>query len=83
MSRKEKLLQRFFTHPKDFTWDELCRLLRHYEFEKLSGSGSRYKFVQNGPQKQLITLHKPHPSNIVKKYVMENVETKLREMGLL
>lgn len=83
MSQKEKILKRFLSHPRDFTWEELCKLLNNYGFQKLSGRGSRYKFVCDGPEKQIIMLHKPHPSNTVKKYVMENVETKLREMGLL
>ena len=26
MSTKEKLIERFKNHPKDFTWDELVRL---------------------------------------------------------
>ncbi|MCC5845096.1 MAG: type II toxin-antitoxin system HicA family toxin [Verrucomicrobia bacterium] len=83
MTQIEKLQTRFLSKPKDFTWDELCKLLKNKGFQLLSGSGSRYKFVYDGPGKEVISLHKPHPGNIVKKYVLENVETKLREMSLL
>lgn len=83
MSQIEKLQARFLSKPKDFTWEELCKLLKNKGFRLLSGSGSRYKFVYEGPSKEHISLHKPHPGNIVKQYVLENVESKLTEMGLL
>jgi hypothetical protein len=32
MSRKEKLLMRFLSMPKDFTYDELVKFLAGYDF---------------------------------------------------
>ena len=79
MSRKEKLFERFKSKPKDFTWDELNRLMGYLGYWEISGSGSRVKFVNN--EKHIFSLHKPHPGNIVKSYVidlvLENIKDKL------
>ena len=32
MSSKDKLIKKLKSRPKDFTWDELTRLLRGVEF---------------------------------------------------
>lgn len=82
MGRKEKLLARFKEQPADFTWDELCTLLQGLGFEILSGSGSRYKFFR-AETGCMISLHKPHPGNEVKRYAMRDVLVKLKEEGLV
>jgi hypothetical protein len=33
MARRDKLLERFRQQPADFTWDELVRLLRSFDYE--------------------------------------------------
>jgi len=73
MSTKDKLIERFKSQPKDFTWQELVRLLGTFGFEvdsKGKTSGSRTVFVRDNDE---IEMHKPHPSNIMKEYVMKNV----------
>jgi hypothetical protein len=73
MSTKEKLIARFKRQPKDFTWQELVRLLGIFGFEvdnKGKTSGSRIVFVTDVDE---IEVHKPHPSNIIKEYVMKRV----------
>jgi len=73
MSTKDKLIERFKRQPKDFTWQELVRLLGVFGFEvdnKGKTSGSRTVFV-NGDDE--IEVHKPHPSNIIKGYVVKRV----------
>ena len=62
MSTKEKLIERFKRHPKDFTFDELKNLLGVFGFEmsnKGKTSGSRVRF-QNSELKIIIGIHKPH-----------------------
>jgi len=74
MSTKDKLIERFKKQPKDFTWQELVRLLGIFGFEidnKGKTSGSRTLFI-NGNNDE-IELHKPHPSNIIKEYVVKKV----------
>ncbi|HWB92181.1 MAG TPA: type II toxin-antitoxin system HicA family toxin [Puia sp.] len=74
MARKEKLLQRLLSIPNDLKWEELVTLLYYFGFEeerKGKTGGSRRKFVD--PAGGAINLHKPHPSNIVKRYVIKRV----------
>jgi len=84
MAKKEKLLQRLLSLPKDFTWDELVTLLYYLGFEeegKGKTGGSRRKFVDaNG---NVIALHKPHPRNIVKEYAIRQVVDHLRELTMI
>jgi hypothetical protein len=77
MGTREKLIERFKRQPKDFTWQELIRLLGIFGFEidnKGKTSGSRTVFVNNDDE---IEIHRPHPSNIIKGYIMKNVLKKL------
>jgi hypothetical protein len=73
MSTKEKLIERFKTQPKDFTFDEMVRLFQILGFtinNKGRTSGSRVVFINGN---KVFDLHKPHPSGIIKEYVMKNV----------
>ncbi len=70
MSRKEKLLKRLKSKPKDFTYEEAKTLLLQLgfeEYQKVKTSGSRVEFI-NIKEDISIDLHKPHPSNTLKKY---------------
>ena len=84
MVTKDKLIERFKRLPKDFTFDELTRLLEIYGFEKSNKgktSGSRVVF-KSGDLKPIM-LHKPHPGNILKGYASKQVYSYLKELGLL
>jgi hypothetical protein len=61
MAKIDKLIARLKSHPKDFTWDELIRVLKGLGFKELQGSGSRVKFL-NREKNCLIQLYKPHPA---------------------
>ncbi|WP_286937783.1 MULTISPECIES: type II toxin-antitoxin system HicA family toxin [unclassified Pseudoalteromonas] len=82
MGKQEKLRNRLLSKPKDFTWSEMNSLLSNLGFELLKGSGSRRKFVHN-ETKTIIIIHEPHPDNILKRYIIEQVTTKLVEMELI
>ncbi len=82
MSKHEKLLARLLSRPKDFEWSEAVTLLGHYGFETLTGSGSRRKFVHL-QTKQVIDLHKPHPGNILKTYIIKELIAGLKEGGFI
>ncbi len=81
MGRYEKLKERFLSRPKDFTWDELCRFLKSFGYEKKNGSGSRRVFEGDGLPR--IRLHEPHPQNVVKRIYLDEVKKKLEDEGLL
>jgi len=79
MSRKGKLKSRLFSLPKDFTWDELVTLMSYYGFSLIKGAGSGRKFVDS--QSRLLICHEPHPSNIVKNYVLKNAKALIEELS--
>lgn len=84
MSRRGKLVARFRGKPKDFTWDELVRLLEGLGYsEAATGKtgGTRRRFLH--ATAPTIALHKPHPGNIVKMYVIVDVLRVLTEEGLI
>jgi len=82
MSKSSKLINRFLTKPKDFTWDELVTVLASYGYAEIKTGktgGSRRKFADDN--KNVLSLHKPHPSNIVKGYVIVQLIEVLQERG--
>lgn len=84
MSRKDKLIQRFLSRPKDFSWEELLVLLSIFGFEEVSTGktgGSRRRFVN--ADAVVITLHKPHPRNILKAYQVDQIIDVLTQEGFL
>ena len=86
MSRKEKLLLRFLSQPKDFTFEEAVRLLKDFDFYEVSTgktSGSRVRFKNDEYPINVIKFHKPHPSNILKPYVLDIIRMNLEECELL
>lgn len=82
MGTKDKLLKRFRSKPKDFSFDELKRLLQSFEYLKEEGAGSRVVFT-NEILKHKIKLHKPHPDTILKRYHLDLIEQELANKNLL
>lgn len=82
MGTKDKLLKRFRSKPKDFSFDELKRLLQSFEYLKEEGAGSRVVFI-NEVLNHKIKLHKPHPGNILKRYQLDLIEQELANKNLL
>jgi len=83
MSTKDKLIERFKNQPKNFTWEELVQLFGIFGFtvdNKGKTSGSRVLFEKEG---EVHTVHKPHPSNIIKGYAMKQVLDFLIEKGFI
>lgn len=67
MSSKEKLLKRFLSLPRDFTFDVVVRLFAMFGFilsEKGHSSGSRVAFYRG---EEIFTMHRPHPDSVVKR----------------
>ena len=80
MTKKDKLLERFLAQPKDFTNKELKTMLSglgYEEYQLGKTSGSRVCFFN----KELgidFKIHKPHPGNIIKPYLMKYILEILR-----
>lgn len=85
MSRRRKLIRRFLAKPRDFSFAELTALLRGYGYSEMKSgqsSGSRAAFI-NEDSKHIIRLHKPHPSKILKRYQLDEIESELCKKGCI
>jgi len=80
----KKLIDRFQANPKDFTWNELTKVLNSFGYKQVNSgktSGSRVRFVHiHYPP---IILHKPHPTQILKRYQLEEISNLLMREKLL
>lgn len=82
MGTKEKLIERFKSMPSDFTFDELVTLLCRLGYKmqvKGKTSGSRAIFIGDGCIP--ILVHKPHPGNIMPKYILKRIYRQLLDDG--
>jgi len=82
MTRAEKLRSRAESIPADFTWQELVTLLHAYGFSEFSDKGGSYRSFKTAAELKIF-VHKPHPGNIVKKYLLRKVIGHLKEHGLM
>jgi predicted RNA binding protein YcfA (HicA-like mRNA interferase family) len=86
MSRNEKLLLRFLSLPKDFTFEELVRVLNSlgfYEVKTGKTGGSRVRFRNDNYPLNDVKFHKPHPGNTLKPYVLEIIKSSLEDCNLI
>ena len=83
MSKKNKLIKKLKSRPKDFTFKEAETLLLSFGYEKNNKgktSGSRVEFIfENKP----ITLHKPHPRKELLDYQINKLLKLLEREGLI
>ena len=85
MSKDDKLIKRLLSKPKDFTYNELRKLLTHLGYEESQSgktSGSRVAFIHKD-SKHIIRLHKPHPNNELKQYQIEQIIDELKSRRLI
>lgn len=83
MSKKEKLIARLLSRPKDFQYDESKTLLLSMGFSECNKgrtSGSRVEFVKDDAT---LLLHKPHPSGELKGYQVKQLIETLKELKLI
>ena len=82
MGTKEKLIERLKKQPKDFTLNEVERLLTllgYVKSNKGKTSGSRILFYKS--DKIPLFLHKPHPRKELKAYSVKQLLTELIKNG--
>ena len=83
MGKKDKLIERLKSNPKDFTFDEMRNVLESVGFEmsnKGKTSGSRVKFIKDSIP---IILHKPHPRKEFLEYQIKQVLDVLEKEDLI
>lgn len=84
MGKKEKLIQRLKSKPKDFTFDEAETLLGYLSYQRSNKgktSGSRVIFTSENHSS--ILLHKPHPNNQLKTYQIQQLIDTLEQEDLI
>lgn len=84
MSKNEKLIERFRQIPRDFTFEELEKLLAIFGYVKCNKgktSGSRIMFEHKSQNN--ILIHKPHPGNVVKGYALRIIYDALVAAGYI
>ena len=85
MGKKEKLIEKLKSKPKDFTFDEAETLLGYFSYSRSNKgktSGSMVMFTSeehNAP----ILLHKPHPRKELLDYQIKQLLEVLQQEGLV
>ena len=85
MSKFDKLKERLLSKPKDLSYEELKTLLKglgYIESNKGKTSGSRVAFIDPGIR-HILRIHKPHPGNILKTYVIAYIIEELKNQNKL
>lgn len=85
MSKTDKLLNRFLSKPRDFTFEELRKLLKSLGYEEVKTgqtSGARVAFY-NTELDDMIKFHRPHPSQIMKQCYLINIERQLKDREVI
>ena len=83
MTKKEKLLDYLCSLPRDFTINELTKLMNslgYIQYKRGKTSGSRIAFYHQ-EKKLILNLHKPHPGNELKIYQIKEVIKFLKRAG--
>ena len=85
MSKKEKLLERFKSKPKDLTFDELETLLGYFGYyldDNGKTSGSRVRFIKDGIDTPIL-MHKPHNRKTLLPYQINDILKELKNEDLI
>ena len=85
MGKKEKLIEKLRSNPKDFTFDEAEALLGFFDYKlynKGKTSGSRVLFISADHASKII-LHKPHPRKELLTYQIKQLIEALEQEGLI
>ena len=80
MAKRDKALRRFAGTQGPFTWKEVAAVLKALGFSCDEAQGSRVLFSRGGID---VILHRPHPGNEVKAYVVRQLKEKLRAENLI
>ena len=84
LGKKDKLIKRLKSKPKDFTFTEAESLLNYLSYQrsdKGKTSGSRIIFISK--KYSPIMLHKPHPRKELLDYQIKQLIDTLEQEGLI
>lgn len=75
MGKKERLIERLLSMPKDFEQREMDTLLKQCGCvldNRGKTSGSAVRYIHKATEASFV-YHRPHPGNIIKLYVLKQV----------
>jgi len=85
LGKKEKLIKKLMSAPKDFTFEEAVTLLGYFSYvqgNKGKTSGSRVVFSSVVYPTKII-MHKPHPRNELLDYQVKQLIEQLKQEDLI
>ena len=85
MGQKDKLLNRLCSHPKDFSFDEVEKLLSYYGYHRINKgktSGSRIAYISDRHYRPIL-MHKPHGRKDLLDYQVKQLVDHLKQEGLI
>ena len=85
MGKKEKLIKKLLSTPKDFTFEEAVTLLGYFSYiqgNKGKTSGSRVVFSSPAYSTKII-MHKPHLRNELLDYHVKQLIEQLKQEDLI
>jgi len=83
MSKKEKLIKRLMSNPRDFTFDEADSLLKSLGMKRSNkgkSSGSKVEYVLGDMS---LLMHRPHPRKELLMYQIRDLIDDLTDGGLI
>lgn len=80
VARKDKLITRLLSKPKDFTWGEACTVMIASGFALTNRAGSRrvFKHVES---KLKVSMHEPHSRTHLLPYELDYLIDGLKGTG--
>jgi hypothetical protein len=80
VGRKDKLIARLMTRPKDFTWSEACSVMSGSGFKLTNRAGSRRLFT-HVESKLKVSMHEPHSRSNLLPYELDLLIDGLKGTG--
>lgn len=83
MGKREKLILKLQSNPKDFTFEEAQALLEACGYKRSNAgktSGSRVRYIKGT---KIFRMHKPHPRKELLSYQVKELVEELKEEGLI
>jgi hypothetical protein len=80
MARKDRLIARLLSKPRDFTWAETCTLMKGCGFDLENRRGSRRMFIHVQTQLK-VGMHEPHSRPALLPYELDLLIDGLKNVG--
>ena len=83
MSKKDKLISRLKSKPRDFTFDEVVTLLLSLGFIQLKTGQSGGSVIKFALGSKIVKIHKPHAIKTLHKYQVKDILNDLERWNMI